>query len=58
MKLNISESDNSLDFNLALSVAPYFRLTETKVVQIVEYIKLTVSDWNKIADKYKIPKVG
>lgn len=56
LKLNISENDNSLDFNLVLSVAPYFRLTNVVAVQIIEHIKLVVSEWEKIADKYKIPK--
>ncbi|MBF0650417.1 HipA domain-containing protein [Dysgonomonas sp. GY75] len=56
LKLNISENDNSLDFDLALSVAPYFRLTEKEVITIVGNIKSTVSDWEEIAAKYQISK--
>jgi len=56
LKLNISEEDNSLDFNLALSVAPYFRLQEKEAVQIIENIKLVVSKWEETAAKYQIPK--
>lgn len=56
LKLNISENDNSLDFNLALSVAPYFRLSEKRATELIEQIKKVVSDWRNIASKYKIPK--
>jgi serine/threonine-protein kinase HipA len=56
LKLNISEEDNSLDFDLAISVAPYFRLTEQEAVGIVENIKSTVSDWEETAIKYQISK--
>ena len=57
LKLAISESDNSLDFNLALSVAPYFRLTENKAIKLIEDIKRTVSGWEKTASKYGISKI-
>lgn len=30
LKLNISEDGNSLNFDLAMSVAPYFRLSEPR----------------------------
>ncbi|MDR3118941.1 MAG: type II toxin-antitoxin system HipA family toxin [Mediterranea sp.] len=56
LKLNISEEDNSLDFDLVLSIAPYFRLTEQEAIGIVENIKYTVSDWEKTAIKYQISK--
>lgn len=56
LKLNISENDNSLDFNLALSVAPYFRLSEKRASELIEQTKKAVSGWRDIATKYKIPK--
>ncbi len=56
LKLNISEEDNSLDFDLALSVAPYFRLTEQEAIDIIKNIKLVVSKWEEIAIKYQISK--
>src|SRR4249919_1840838 len=34
LSLNISEKDNSLDLDLALSVAPYFRVTKQKAKKI------------------------
>ena len=56
LKLNISEDDNSLDFNLALTVAPYFRLTEKGAVNIIESIKSIVLKWEDVAAKFQIPK--
>lgn len=56
LKLNISEEDNSLDFDLDLSVAPYFRLTEQEAIGIVENIKWVVSKWEDVAAKYQISK--
>ena len=56
LKLNISEEDNSLDFDLALSVAPYFRLIEKEASDIIGKVKLVVSKWEAIASKYQIPK--
>ncbi len=57
LKLNISENDNSLDFSLAISVAPYFRLTENEAAKLIDKIKTVVSGWEKTADKYKIPRI-
>ncbi|WP_394994114.1 type II toxin-antitoxin system HipA family toxin [Emticicia sp.] len=56
LKLNISENDNSLEIDLALEVAPYFRLTQVKAKQISESIKKAVSAWQSAANKYKIDK--
>ena len=56
LKLNISEEDNSLDFDLALSVAPYFRLTEKEALGIIRNIKSVISEWEAIAIKYQISK--
>ncbi|MDH6303776.1 serine/threonine-protein kinase HipA [Parabacteroides sp. PF5-5] len=56
LKLNISEEDNSLDFDLVLSVAPYFRLAEQEAGGVVENIKRVVSEWEDIAVKYQISK--
>jgi len=56
LSLNISEDDNSLDFELALSVAPYFRLSKSKAEDIITQIKKTVSKWPALADKYQISR--
>ncbi len=57
LKLNISDEDNSLDLNLALEVASYFRLTETRATEIIEEVLQAVSGWKEIAIKYRIPRV-
>ncbi len=56
LSLNISEDDNSLDFELALSVAEYFRLSKSKAESIITQIKKSVSRWQTLADKYQIPR--
>jgi len=56
LKLNISENDNSLDLDLTMEVAGYFRLSATKAGKIITHIKQTVNEWRLIAKKYNIPK--
>lgn len=56
LKLNISENDNSLDFDLALEVIEYFRLDEKKALNIIKQIKSVVSNWRSAANKYNISK--
>jgi serine/threonine-protein kinase HipA len=56
LSLNISLDDNSLDLNVALEVAGYFRLDNKKANQIIKHIKSTVISWRALAVKYKIPK--
>ncbi len=56
LKLNISETDNSLDFDLALQVIEYFRLDEKKALNIIKQIKSVVSNWRSVANRYNISK--
>jgi serine/threonine-protein kinase HipA len=56
LKLNISEDDNSLDFELALSVAGYFGLDSQNANNILSEIKKTVSFWQQVASKYGISR--
>lgn len=49
LKLNISEDDNSLDFDLALSVAPFFRVSGAKSESILNEIAASVANWKKVA---------
>ena len=55
LTLNISETNNSLDFDLAISVSKYFRIEEEVANKIVKKVKIEVKNWNKIASKYGIP---
>lgn len=54
LTLNISESDNSLDVNLALEVAPYFRLSKDKAQNKISEIQKIVSTWKNVAKQYGI----
>lgn len=54
LSLNITDADNSLDLNLAMEVAGYFRLSDDKASQIIEQVAAVVKDWRKVAANYKI----
>lgn len=56
LKLNISEDDNSLDFELALSVAAYFGLDNVTSNEIINQTKKVVSNWQQLATKYGISR--
>lgn len=49
LKLNISEDDNSLDFGLALSVSPFFRVSEVAAEAILKEVEATTANWRKVA---------
>lgn len=57
LKLNISEDDNALDLDLALSVAPYFRIEKKEGSLIIDEIKNVVSQWKKYANTYGISRL-
>ena len=54
LSLNITDADNSLDLDLAMEVAGYFRLSDDKASQILEQVTAVVKDWRKVAANYKI----
>ena len=56
LNLNISENDNSLNFELAIEVAEEFRLKKDEAEKIKNDIRNKVSDWKILADKYNISK--
>ena len=56
LSLNISETDNALDYNLAINVAQYFRVSKTKANRIIKRIKEAVPEWQKIAKRIGISK--
>lgn len=57
LKLNISEDDNSLDFGLALSVAPYFGVDGTQSDRILKEVRTAVAPWREVAARYGIPRM-
>ncbi|MDD2686541.1 MAG: HipA domain-containing protein [Gallionella sp.] len=49
LKLNISQADNAMDLELALSVAPYFRVKADDANSIIAHCQTVVRQWSKIA---------
>ncbi len=54
LSLNISEQDNSLNLDLAMEVAEYFRLTNDEAGSIMDEVKEAVSQWSQIANELGI----
>ena len=52
--LNISETDNALDLDLAYSVAPLFRVKDAKASDIVTLVTREVRGWRRLAEGMKI----
>ena len=57
LSLNITESDNALDLNLALEVAPFFKLTAREAKKTARDFAKTISArWRAIAADCAIPQ--
>jgi serine/threonine-protein kinase HipA len=56
LKLNISDTDNALDLDLALEVSEFFRLKEARAHEIIETVKSSVRKWRETASKYGISR--
>lgn len=56
LNLNIDERDNRLEKDIALKVAPFFRLSQAKATQIAREIELVVASWRTEAEKLNIGK--
>lgn len=54
LALNIDDSSGMLDFDLALSVHEYFRLSSTEARSILAQVKKAVGSWDKIAKQLGI----
>lgn len=56
LTLNISEHDNALDFELALSVARYFRISPQEAKKLRDETTTVVSGWREIATSLGIAR--
>jgi serine/threonine-protein kinase HipA len=56
LSLNISLDDNSLNLDVPLEVAEYFRLTKERGLKIIDQIKSSVSRWRHVATMHQLPK--
>jgi len=54
LKLNIDEEDNSLEIELVMKTAPYYLLSDKRATEIKDEVIKAVSNWRKIAAKYKV----
>jgi len=54
LRLNISETDNARDLELARSVAPYFRVKKPAAEEIITRFRRTVAQWRVIAKRIGI----
>lgn len=55
LALNISESDNSLDFALALEQAPCFMLEPVEAGQFLDRLDAALKDVESLAEHHRIP---
>ena len=56
LNLNIDENDNRLDPEIARSVAPLFRLSDSGATEIIDKMKGVVSGWESEAENLKIAR--
>lgn len=56
LSLNISETDNALDLDLAKTVAPYFKVSSKRADAIVGLVRKSVAQWRSVAKKYGVSK--
>lgn len=54
LNLNITESDNSLDYEVALEVAEYFRLNPREARRNLDEVKQAVAGWRDAASRFGI----
>jgi serine/threonine-protein kinase HipA len=56
LNLNISESDNAQDLDLARRVAKYFRVTDGRAKEIIGEVTRAVRGWRAVAAEVGIPR--
>ena len=55
LKLNISQTDNAMDLDLARAVAPYFRVSARDADGIIDSCLTVVRQWRMIAARLGVP---
>lgn len=56
LTLNISETENALDLQLALEVAPFFRLVFSQAELVMAKVVAAVRGWRAVAARYQISR--
>jgi len=54
LSVNLSENDNSIDYDLCLSIAEYFRWELKDAKSYISKVRKEISSWSKIANEFKI----
>ena len=49
LKLNISDTDNSLDLDLAFEVSKYFRISSERARTVIDHVTRVVKGWSEVA---------
>jgi serine/threonine-protein kinase HipA len=58
LKLNISETDNAQDIDLALSVASVFRVKNKRAQEITTEVADAVNQWRSVATSQGLPRTA
>lgn len=56
LTLNITEEDNSLDYELVMSIASLFRVGAEQASNYLKSVKIAVNNWREVAGKLNIPR--
>ncbi|HDL5518503.1 TPA: HipA domain-containing protein, partial [Mannheimia haemolytica] len=56
LHLNITDSDNRLDYQLAFDVADFFQLSKQQAVQIYDEVLKEINNWQNVAKEIGIPR--
>lgn len=56
LHLNITDTDNALDYQLAFEVKEFFRLSKTQAMQIYDEVLGSVKEWQAVAQKLGISR--
>lgn len=51
LHLNITQTDNALDYQLAFEVRDFFRLSKTQATQIYDEVLSAVKQWKVVAKR-------
>ena len=54
LSLNIDETDNSMDFDLAINTSKYFDITKDDAAAMVKQIRSQTASWSYIAERFGI----
>ncbi|RTR35906.1 type II toxin-antitoxin system HipA family toxin [Shewanella canadensis] len=56
LHLNITDTDNALDYQLAFDVKDFFRLTQAEATQIYDEVLKAVKQWQQVAQRLGISR--